>query len=486
MNTQSTETIVACSSGEVSCAISLIRISGSNYLKDINHFFDLELSKIKPRTAYFCRLLDKNQVIDEVVLTYFRGPHSYNGEDILEVSVHGNPLNVKRIIDLFCSAKNFRKSLPGEFSLRALENKKLTLNQIEGLDLLLNANSIFALDQGFSLLSGKLKEEFLALYENFLNHKSAIELGFDFLDDIGEDQFKHILNQSFINLNTSILSLYKRVADQGFSLIKPEISLVGQPNAGKSTLFNYLLSDDRAIVSDIAGTTRDYLSEDIFINNNKFRLVDTAGIRNSSDTIEELGIKKALEIIKNSFFKILLIDPRSYDPKYFEQLHSTKFDLILFTHRDRSHFKNYLNQAVKDVSNSIGPIEPIQNFGPIEPSFDFGPIEPHSDTGPIEPVLCANLNSKSSDLRDFIYSQINLKYQKLLDFDPILIERHADSIKIIYEKFATYSQVFENEDDLSIISSELNILGHCISELIGIVSPNDVLHNIFNNFCIGK
>ena len=489
------KTIIACSSGNSRCAISIIRISGKDFLDEINSFFSIELSSLTPNLAKFCKIHVDDKVLDEAVLTYFKSPHSYNGEDILEISVHGNPINVRRIIKTFTNNSSLREAYPGEFSLRAMNNKKLTLAQVEGLDLLLNANSVFSLDQGLSILGGDLKEKFIELHSAFLNHKSSLELGFDFLEDVGEEQFNKNFNESVTKLGNIIGSLYEQRNRSPYNLVKPKICLVGLPNAGKSSLFNNLLDSDRSIVSDIAGTTRDFVSEDIYIGESLYTLIDTAGIRATEDIIEKEGVKRSLSILENSFFKILLVNPSTFDKDFYEDLANVSFDLIIFSHSDDEGFKKSLSKNGLSILQNIGPIEP-SDFGPIEPSdfgsiepTNFGPIEP-ADLGPIEPKIeisySANLKSSQKQLNNLIFNMISSKYLKLIDFDPVLIERHSESIKLIYEKFEEYKNTIKNIDDISIISSELNILGHCISELIGIISPDNVLHNIFDNFCIGK
>ena len=487
--------IIACSSGNVRCAISIIRISGKNYLGELDRFFSVKLAEIKPKQAIFCEIKHNEKILDEAVLTYFKGPNSYNGEDILEISVHGNPINVNRIIDLFLESNILRKANPGEFSLRALNNKKLSLTQVEGLDLLLNANSVFSLDQGFSALSGNLKDKFIELYNAFLEHRSSLELGFDFLEDVGEEQFNKKFSESFSRLKESIDDLYKHHKKSPYNLIKPKIALVGQPNAGKSSLFNNLLGSNRSIVSTIAGTTRDFVSEDLYISNSLYTLVDTAGVRETEDVIEKEGVARSLEILKDSFFKILLVDPKDFNSDYFKNFCDEDFDLIIFTHSDDANFNENLKTNGLQTLKAIGPIEPVDfgpiepvGFGPIEPA-DFGPIEP-ADFGPIEPLFKksfkTNLLRGDSNLPSFIFDLVSDKYMNLIDFDPILIERHNESIKNIYKAFRTYEDTIKNIDDISVIGSELNIVGHCVSELIGIISPDNVLHNIFDNFCIGK
>jgi len=488
--------IIACSTGTTSnTAISVIRICGTEILEPLNHLFSINLLEIKSRYAYFCNFQnDQLHKIDEIVVTFFKGPNSYNGEDTLELSVHGNQINIRRIIGEVLKIDGFEHAKPGEFTLRALNNGKLSLNQVEGLDLLLNANNIFSLDQGFSLLSGKLKNSFLDLQKIYLQHRSSIEFGFDFLEDIGEERFKAQLDESFEELKKKIYKLHSHVSNQNYSLLKPEVVLYGLPNAGKSTIFNLLLNEDRAITSEIAGTTRDYIREDIRIGENIFSLIDTAGIRSSTDNIENVGIEKAIDLVENSFFKILLINPFEFNESYFNSVRDVNFDQIIITHSDRlgfeNAFKSFLSRCPAEIANRIGPIEP-KKAGPIEPK-KTGPIEPKKTgpiepkkTGPIEPIVVSLISDKF-EFTERVCKAVDRKYTKLLSFDPVLIQRHGDTIKIIYNSFQQYEQIYAVEDDMAVIASELNILGHCISELLGIVSVDDVLHNIFDNFCIGK
>lgn len=476
--------IIACSTNsEKNSAIAVIRLSGFSNLDFLSDFIDLKISTIKTRYAHFCKLVHNKEVLDEIVLTYFKAPNSYNGENIIELSVHGNILNIERIIRLFIDHSIFRHAFPGEFSYRALKNKKLTFSQVEGLDLLLNANSSFILNQGFSLLNGKLQTAYLELNTNFLAHKSAVELSIDFLDDIGEQNANVQFNETLDRLYASVKKLHNQTQNRGNNLINPEITLVGLPNSGKSSLFNLILDDDRAIVSDVAGTTRDYISENIKIGDVICRLIDTAGVRDTSDQIESEGIKKSLELVANSFFKILLINPFEFNINYFKDLSKINFDLVIFSHSDIKDFNetslNLLNELNKLGFALNGPIEPADS-GPMGANKN-GPIEPTS-IGPIG----ANLLVDSKSVNNLIESLINKKYGELIKDTPIAVDRHFDVINNIYSLLSDYNTLCQIETDISIISSELNGIGHCISELIGIVSPNDVLHNIFNNFCIGK
>lgn len=508
------DTIIACSSGNsANVAISIIRISGNEFLKSIKNFIPVDENKLKSRKAFFTKLYDiDGSVVDEVVVVYFKGPNSYNGEDILEISCHGNKLNVQKIISIFIENCSFRLANPGEFTERALRNGKMNASQVEGLDLLLNANNIFSLKQGYSLLSGELQDDFLKLHQVYMNHKSAIELGFDFLDDIGEDGFNENFNTSLKELENLVNKLNKRASISTNGLIEPEIVLFGPPNAGKSTLFNQILGSNRAIVSPQAGTTRDYISEGISIKNNAFKIIDTAGIRFSNDSIESQGIELSKNFAQKAFFKILLVDTSTeFD---YESFKNFNYDLCLITHSkygydgSNANFNKLLNDIGPIEPKSIAPIGPKKENCPIEPKHiapigpkkEDGPIEPKStapigpkkENGPIEPKSIApigpihSVDLLQTDIGDIVLDLVLEKFESVLDFDPILIERHSHKINKIYLNLQNYLHTLRDIDDLAIIASEFNSVGVCISELIGIVSPDDILGNIFNSFCIGK
>jgi tRNA modification GTPase len=452
----SDETIIACSTSSLAhAALAVLRISGFKDLSQFSPFFSKNLAgPIEPRRVYYTKLQFQGTLIDDVCLTYFQGPQSYNAENILEISIHGNTLNIERILNLFVKEGGCRLAYPGEFTYRALKNKKLTLSQVEGLDLFLNANSGFALDQGLSLLAGNLHETYQELYDLFLKHKSSLELSIDFADDVGEETARKYFLDSLAEFKKKFESLYKRVMPLDHNIIQPEVLLAGLPNSGKSSLFNALLSEDRAIVSSKAGTTRDYLSEAIFIDGVKYKLIDTAGLRESSDEIEAEGIKRARKKIHQAFFSILLINPFEVDESLGDLL-LEKFDLILFTHSDAPLFEETMLRLIKiyPVLGSIGAIS-IPKF------------------------------SEAEQLT--IYGLINNKYLHLISQNPIILDRHKSLISSTYSRLQSYSSIVSREPDVAIISHELNSLGHCISELLGIVSPDQILNSIFSNFCIGK
>ena len=478
--------IIACATGENNIsAISIIRISGFNDLSTFERFFSQSLKNIKARYAYHTKLIHpvSSQLIDDIVLTFFKAPHSYNGENILELSCHGNPFIIKNIISLFLEFADVEPAAAGEFTLRALKNKKLTLSQVEGLDLILNSQSLYGINEGLKSLCGELHQAYLELEKLTLKLCSAVELGIDFIDDVGEEAFEREKNQAITKLGQFLRELHIRASSDYSALLSPEIVLFGPVNAGKSSLFNACIKSNRSIVSNTAGTTRDFISEYIFIAGHQFKLVDTAGLRETSEEIESEGIKRSLDLAKNAFFKILVINP-CMDNFELEFTKAKQYDICLLSHSDNELFTEALKthsalfegiQLFKANLSDIGPIEPGHS-GPIEPTANFD-FEVKNENGPIEPTVL-----DTALLSRLVYS----KYLKLQENNPIILPRHREKIRAISSRFEEFQLLNKNEKDIAIISNELNLISQQIQELIGVITQNQVLKNIFENFCIGK
>jgi tRNA modification GTPase len=438
-------------------------------------------------------------VIDEIVLTYFKGPNSYNGEDILELAVHGNPINVRRIIELF-KRSGVREANPGEITYRALRNNKMTLTQVEGLDTLLNAGSIDLFDNGMSHLNGELQKEYLNLRESYLGLRGSIEILIDFSDDVGEEQSNKLFKDHFENFKNLIHTLKRRTRSPRSHLLKPKVVLMGVTNAGKSTLFNKLLEEKRSIVSEIKGTTRDYISEYFSHKGAEFQVVDTAGLRESEDKIEVEGIKLSIELFSDAFYKILVINPFLSDELGASALEA---DAVVFTHSDLEGFAekiyDFNELSAKSKRFSLGPIGPLVELGPIGPKSETGPIGPESKTGPIGPeVKTGPIGPEAKTgpigpevggpieplglLKDQIYS----KYSMLMAEKPILPDRQRNIINNLSDMVEGIAQLIEGINDPAIISNEINMLDGEVNGLLGITTSDDVLNNIFSNFCIGK
>lgn len=484
------------------CAIGIIRITGFSNVSEFSKTIRSKHSVLKARYSYLVKLVDRSEnLLDEGILIYYEAPHSYTGENVIELQLHGNPINLEIIVRHFLAEYDLKLAVPGEFTYRAYKNKKLTLSQVEGLDQVLNSSSAIGIRSGLSTLNGELHNKYIDLRDKFYKFASAIELSIDFSDDVGEEYADEMLKSSFINLKNIIYALKQQSTGSLNTLTAPMISLIGMTNAGKSTLFNKLLGNERSIVSNIEGTTRDFISEYIYINNNPFRLVDTAGLRTSTDAIELEGIKRTKVLESDSYVKVYVCNPFIETKKNFNNIISN-FDYIIFTNSDLPDF----NKVVIDfhrASNGIcsfktsknGPIEPlnISYNGPIEPesTSSNGPIEPENtaNIGPIEP---SNINSngpigptKSFGPMGPLEHAINIKYLEDFSESMISIERHK---AVIERLFSLVNDIDISCDisDLGLISHKSRALRSPIEELIGVVSPDSILNNIFSNFCIGK
>ncbi len=489
--------IVAASTSLASAAgIGIVRISGFKSLNDLQKLFSKNLGSIGPGRFYRTKVFDlESHQIDDGGVVFFKAPQSYNGENILEVHMHGNPVLMRHFIHSIVELGIARHALAGEFSYRAFLNSKLTLSQVEGLDLVLTSKSLKGIRQGISSLDGELHQAFSELYSKYLRFKSAIELNIDFLEDIGEEGGTQELRDSYQALNSQIIALAKRTVSDASSILSPKVVLLGKTNAGKSTLFNFLLGTERSIVSSEEGTTRDYVSENFFVGSDQYSLVDTAGVRMGAGKIEEEGIRRASEIFGRAFYKILVINPR-LDFDIESMLDLGELDLIVFSHADDKNFKTNLSRfndffpEVKRVSfcGLSGSIEPLF-LGPIGPnsSVESGSIGPENAvqiSGSIGPKIRNSGSIGPARNSNEISSLVASKYQKLLSNDPLLIDRQCQLLRSLVGECADIENLLTG--DIAILSGEVNRLGRKLTELIGIISPDDVLHNIFNNFCIGK
>lgn len=494
--------IVAVSTGlKEKSALGIVRVSGFKDLSFLKQLIRKELSPV-PRTAYFSKFYSHDGILDEGLFTFFEGPKSFTGENIIEFNLHGNPLVLRNFTNYLILNFDFREALPGEFSYRALKNKKLNLTQVEGLDLLLNANSSFGLSAGTRLLNNDLYKDYEALRNTFKEIKTTIELLIDFAEDVGEEEAWAKFDKEVIQFGKLIGPLYKRASADIDKLLSPTVVLVGPTNAGKSTLFNRLVGENRAIVSDIHGTTRDFISEYISIKGDSFRLIDTAGLRETKELVEKEGIERGLKIFTSAFFKLFVCNPfNDLDLNYHKESLS-QCDAILFTHCDQNGFNAAIAELLEKVPHKkffkSGPMGAVQIPGPMGANLKSGSIGPGEGSGPM------GANSKSGSIgpvadngpmgADLINGSIGATlenvisdtYSVLAGENPIPVDRHRNEISAIYEIFNELSDTYKSTQDAAILSSLANRLGAGLDQLVGIVSPQEVLDHIFTNFCIGK
>src|SRR5690554_4383950 len=351
------DTIVAMATPAGAGAIAVLRLSGPEAISIASSIFTSvsgkNLAEQKSHTVHLGHIKDGEKIIDEVLVTIFKNPNSYTGEDVVEISCHGSNYIQQEIIQL-CLRKGCRMADAGEFTLRAFLHGKMDLSQAEAVADLIASDSAASHQLAMQQMRGGFSSEIKKLREELLNFASLIELELDF----AEEDVEFANRDDFQNLITKITQVLKRLIDSFAigNVLKNGIpvAIVGEPNVGKSTLLNTLLNEERAIVSDIAGTTRDTIEDEISIGGIGFRFIDTAGIRETSDTIEGLGIQKTFQKIEQAQVVVYL-----FDSEKFVESGST-FKMEIETIRNKYPQKNLIKVANKVDRLSADQIENLQ------------------------------------------------------------------------------------------------------------------------------
>jgi tRNA modification GTPase len=445
------DTIVANATPLMPSAVSIIRISGKDALKIGQSLFSNK-KEIEPRKVYFGKFYDlEGNLIDEGIFIYFKAPHSFTGEDVVEIQTHGSVPVVKKIINETIKL-GARFAQPGEFTKRAFLNGKIDLTQAEAIAQLIEAKTEKASKAAVNILEGKLSRQVKKLRNTLLNVESLIEAELNFPEDVEEIPLEEVRNEinSVIEQIKELLSTYKKgkLITEGIKL-----AIAGRPNVGKSSLFNAIVGYERAIVSDIKGTTRDFIEESLNIEGIPVKLIDTAGIRESSDQIEKIGIQKTKEKLNEADIVIFVFDASEgltdEDIKIYEEIKhklpiivGNKTDLIL----DKKHKKYYFKDI---IFTSTKTKEGIQNLEK-------------------EILKRLDLNEeKDSEI------YINLRHQIALE----------NSLRIL-EKIINNLEQYENFKEILIL--EIREAKEYLSEILGEITTEDILGNIFSTFCIGK
>ena len=454
------DTIIALATPNGLGAISVIRISGKESISITESVFKSKsknlLSNQKSHTVHLGHLIKKGHELDEVLITLFKGPHSYSGENTIEISCHGSTYIQKEIINLFIE-NGIRIANPGEFTLRAFLNGKMDLNQAEAVaDLIASENEgshKLAMQQMKSGFSDDLKK----LRTELLHFSSMIELELDFSQEdvefVERDEFKKLTNKIKLELNALINSFQSgNVLKNGIS-----VTIAGKPNAGKSSLLNTLLNDDKAIVSDIPGTTRDSIEDSLVIEGINFRFTDTAGLRETTDYIESKGIEKTISKIKSSKILLYLFD--SNDTNIHEINNSIdnfkRDDLSIILVRNKIDLINQNTKLLKDLKSTANIIE-------------------------IEAT-----DSKSVDL---LKIRLIKEVELLNPYTDIIISnsRHYEALIKALKAIEEVNEGLMNSLSGDLLSVDIRRSIEYLAEITGEITNDDVLGNIFANFCIGK
>ncbi len=451
--------IAALSSGFGACAVGVIRLTGLYCHELISQICPLDPTRVEARKMYLTEVTSqhKEEPIDSALVVFFRNPASFTGQDSAEIQCHGGPYIIKRILDELFSI-GFRAADPGEFTKRAFLNEKLDLTSAEGIKELVEAKSHQQWKSAKELASGKLLKSINALRSSLLEGQAFLEAQIDFPDE-GDTQSAHLaqVTQPCIEARKTIENLLAsydsgRISSQGL-----RVALLGAPNAGKSSLMNYFLGEDRAIVTDEAGTTRDFLEEECLISGALINLIDTAGIRQTEQKVEKIGIQRSLQIAEEADVVVYLVSP-DCDPSENQKITSWL--------ESQSGKNDIVSVFTKSDKKSPYPSTPFQAT-----SFTVS-----TKTG-------EGIDKLEEHLKEKVSAHVNA-----IEENPFITTPRQRAALIESQKFLDQFLALAKEEPVmeECLSFELWGAIKSLGNIIGTLDNEDVLDKVFTSFCIGK
>lgn len=458
------DTICALATANGIGAIGIIRVSGERSFEIVNHIFEgRNLEKTESHTVHYGFIKDENEVIDEVMVSVFQAPKTFTTENSVEISFHGSPYIAKKILEVLIK-NGARMAKAGEFTMRAFMNGRIDLSQAESIADLIASDNEASRKVALNQLKGGISQEISVLRNDLLNFTSLIELELDFAEEDVEFADRNALNMLIHKIEDKLQSLIDSFQYGNAIKNGTAVAIIGKPNAGKSTLLNALLKEERAIVSSIAGTTRDTIEEILHIKGNAFRLIDTAGLRDTMDEIEAIGVQKAREKVDTADVLVYLTDAANSD--YTD-------DIMMI--------KSLLRDDLKLIicATKIDEVLPTK-YDAVEPVFRAA-ITSDFDFIKISAVENQNLQDLKNELSSFVE---HLKSEE--NNVVITNQRHFEALKKSLDSVSKVDEAVKSRITTELLAYELRNALEYLGEISGEFSNDEVLGNIFSKFCIGK
>lgn len=435
------DTVCAISTALKQGAISIVRMSGADSFEIIREVAHLERDKIKPNTIIYGHIYDDDQMLDEVLISFFKAPKSYTGEDMVEINCHGSIYVTRTILNLLLK-KGCRLAEPGEFTKRAYLNERISLSKADSINDLIKADNAISAKNALRGLNGSVERLLNPIYQEMKDVLAMIEVNIDYPEYEDERQMSNDVIKPYLRKWINQCEEMVEKAER-FRIVKDGIKtvIIGKPNVGKSSLLNALIEEDKAIVTDVAGTTRDLVEGRVKLKNITLDLIDTAGIRNSADKIERIGIEKSLKALQEAELVLLVLDASNLSDEDEELLELT-----------RNH-KRLVIYNKSDLKKQDG----------------------------------LSISAKNNEISALV-DRINEMYQDdilLADEDILNNERQIALMKSALEHLRS---MYLNIDELfvDVIAVDLQEAFHDLCQINGIEYQEDLIDHMFRNFCLGK
>lgn len=449
------ENICAISTALGVGAISIVRCSGPDVISIVNKIFKgTNLENVSSHTIHYGHIVDGYEVIDEVLVSVMRAPKTFTMEDVVEINCHGGISTTNKVLELLL-VSGCRMATPGEFTKKAFLNGRIDLTEAEGIQELISSEGEEARKYAMNKVEGNLKNIIKSIREELVNLSAVLEVNYDYPEETDNPEMTYdLLSTKLKDIDTSLKSLVSSTENVQFVSNGIDLAIIGKPNVGKSSILNHLTNENKAIVTSIAGTTRDVVYGSIFLNGVKFNLIDTAGIRESDDLVEQIGVTRSKEAIISSDLVVFVLNNN-------EPITQEELDVI----NTETSAKKIIFINKCDLEEKIN-LDKLNNY-----TICYG-----------NTVEANGLDS----LKQTIIELFNLDELKSKNYNYLSNARHIALVKEAVSAVENGIESAENNLPFEMISVDINEAYDLLGEIIGAVYKDELLDTLFSKFCLGK